>query len=90
MYRIDIFVKYAIMFLAGSETYVNQTSELVHIFVGGEEIVTTPIHYITGALRQLVARLRFLLGQFDYVQKAVGFGVEKLAHFHITAVQIGH
>ena len=25
-----------------TETYVNQTSELVHVFVGGEEIVTTP------------------------------------------------
>ena len=37
-------MKYAIMFLAGSETYVNQTSELVHVFVGGEEIVTTPTH----------------------------------------------
>ena len=35
---------YAIMFLAGSETYVNQTSELVHVFVGGEEIITTPTH----------------------------------------------
>ena len=27
-----------------TETYVNQTSELVHVFVGGEEIVTTPTH----------------------------------------------
>ena len=26
------------------ETYVNETSELVHIFVDGEEIVTTPAH----------------------------------------------
>ena len=27
-----------------TETYVNQTSELVHVFVGGEEIITTPTH----------------------------------------------
>lgn len=26
------------------ETYVNETSELVHVFVGGEEIITTPSH----------------------------------------------
>ena len=45
-----------------TETYVNQTSELVHVFVGGEEIITTPTHYINGALRHFVARLRFLFG----------------------------
>ena len=27
-----------------TETYVNQTSEVVRIFVGGEEIITTPTH----------------------------------------------
>lgn len=27
-----------------TETYVNQPSDLVHVFVGGEEIVTTPPH----------------------------------------------
>ena len=27
-----------------TETYVNQTSELVHVFVGDEEIITTPTH----------------------------------------------
>ena len=26
------------------ETYVNETDELVHVFVNGEEIVTTPTH----------------------------------------------
>ena len=32
------------------ETYLNESDELIHVFVGGEELVTTPGHHIHTAI----------------------------------------
>ena len=73
-------MKYAIMFLAGSETYVNQTSELVHVFVGGEEIVTTPTHPFYSPVKGWTEAAQLRAGDILVLVNGEYVVVEKVQH----------
>ena len=73
-------MKYAIMFLAGSETYVNQTSELVHVFVGGEEIVTTPTHPFYSPVKGWTDAAQLRAGDILVLVNGEYVVVEKVQH----------
>ena len=73
-------MKYAIMFLAGSETYVNQTSELVHVFVGGEEIITTPTHPFYSPVKGWTDAAQLRAGDILVLVNGEYVVVEKVQH----------
>ena len=55
-----------------TETYVNQTSELVHVFVGGEEIVTTPTHPFYSPVKGWTDAAQLRAGDQVYYVSSIG------------------
>ena len=63
-----------------TETYVNQTSELVHVFVGGEEIVTTPTHPFYSPIKGWTDAAQLRAGDILVLVNGEYVVVEKVQH----------
>ena len=63
-----------------TETYVNQTSELVHVFVGGEEIVTTPTHPFYSPVKGWTEAAQLRAGDILVLVNGEYVVVEKVQH----------
>ena len=63
-----------------TETYVNQTSELVHVFVGGEEIVTTPTHPFYSPVKGWTDAARLRAGDILVLVNGEYVVVERVQH----------
>ena len=63
-----------------TETYVNQTSELVHVFVGGEEIVTTPTHPFYSPVKGWTDAAQLRAGDILVLVNGEYVVVEKVQH----------
>ena len=68
------------MFSRVTETYVNQTSELVHVFVGGEEIVTTPTHPFYSPVKGWTDAAQLRAGDILVLVNGEYVVVEKVQH----------
>ena len=62
------------------ETYVNSTSELVHVFVDGEEIVTTPSHPFYSPVKGWTAAVHLRAGDILQLVNGEYVVVEKVQH----------
>ena len=62
------------------ETYINETSELVHIFVGGEEIVTTPSHPFYSPVKGWTDAVHLRAGDILVTVNGELVVVEKIQH----------
>ena len=62
------------------ETYVNETSELVHIFVNGEEIVTTPAHPFYSPVKGWTEAVHLRAGDILVLVNGEYVVVEKVQH----------
>ena len=62
------------------ETYVNSTSELVHVFVDGEEIVTTPSHPFYSPAKGWTAAVHLRAGDILQLVNGEYVVVEKVQH----------
>ena len=63
-----------------TETYVNQTSELVHVFVGGEEIITTPTHPFYSPVKGWTEACQLRAGDILVLVNGEYAVVEKVQH----------
>ena len=63
-----------------TETYVNQTPELVHVFVGGEEIVTTPTHPFYSPVKGWTDAAQLRAGDILVLVNGEYVVVEKVQH----------
>ena len=63
-----------------TETYVNQTSELVHVFVGGEEIITTPTHPFYSPVKGWTEACQLRAGDILVLVNGEYVVVEKVQH----------
>ena len=63
-----------------TETYVNQTAELVHVFVGGEEIVTTPTHPFYSPVKGWTDAAQLRAGDILVLVNGEYVVVEKVQH----------
>ena len=63
-----------------TETYVNQTSELVHVFVGGEEIITTPTHPFYSPVKGWTDAAQLRAGDILVLVNGEYVVVEKIQH----------
>lgn len=63
-----------------TETYINQTSELVHVFVGGEEIVTTPTHPFYSPVKGWTDAAQLRAGDILVLVNGEYVVVEKVQH----------
>ena len=63
-----------------TETYVNQTSELVHVFVGGEEIITTPTHPFYSPVKGWTDAAQLRAGDILVLVNGEYVVVEKVQH----------
>ena len=62
------------------ETYVNETTELVHVFVGGEEIITTPTHPFYSPVKGWTDAVRLRAGDILVLVNGEYVVVEKVQH----------
>ena len=62
------------------ETYVNETDELVHVFVNGEEIVTTPAHPFYSPVRGWTKAVHLRTGDILVLVNGEYVIVEKVQH----------
>ena len=62
------------------ETYVNETFELVHIFVDGEEIITTPTHPFYSPVKGWTEAVRLRAGDILVLVNGEYVVVEKVQH----------
>ena len=62
------------------ETYVNETDELIHIFVNGEEIVTTPSHPFYSPIKGWTDAVRLRAGDILVLVNGEYVVVEKVQH----------
>ena len=62
------------------ETYVNETSELVHIFVNGEEIVATPAHPFYSPVKGWTDAVQLRAGDILVLVNGEYVVVEKVQH----------
>lgn len=62
------------------ETYVNQSDELIHIFVNGEEIVTTPTHPFYSPVKGWTAACKLRAGDILVTVNGEYVVVEKIQH----------
>jgi len=62
------------------ETYVRQTSELVHIFVNGEEIITTPEHPFYSPVKGWTVAIHLRAGDILVLVNGKYVVVEKIQH----------
>ena len=63
-----------------TETYVNQTSELVHVFVGDEEIITTPTHPFYSPVKGWTDAAQLRAGDILVLVNGEYVVVEKVQH----------
>ena len=62
------------------ETYVNETDELVHVFVNGEEIVTTPVHPFYSPVKGWTDAVHLRAGDILVLVNGEYVVVEKVQH----------
>lgn len=62
------------------ETYVNETDELVHVFVNGEEIVTTPAHPFYSPVKGWTDAVHLRAGDILVLVNGEYVVVEKVQH----------
>ena len=62
------------------ETYVNETNELVHVFVNGEEIVTTPAHPFYSPVKGWTDAVHLRAGDILVLVNGEYVVVEKVQH----------
>ena len=62
------------------ETYVNQTDELIHVFVNGEEIVATPTHPFYSPVKGWTSAVRLRAGDILVLLNGEYVVVEKVQH----------
>ena len=62
------------------ETYINETDELVHIFVNGEEIVTTPVHPFYSPVKGWTNAVHLRAGDILVLVNGDYVVVEKVQH----------
>lgn len=62
------------------ETYVNETDELVHVFVNGEEIVTTPSHPFYSPVKGWTEAVHLRAGDILVLVNGEYVVVEKIQH----------
>ena len=62
------------------ETYVNQTCELIHVFVNGEEIVTTPEHPFYSPVKGWTTAVHLRAGDILVLVNGEYVVVEKIQH----------
>ena len=62
------------------ETYINETSELMHIFVNGEEIVTTPEHPFYSPVKSWTSAWKLRAGDILVLLNGKYVVVEKIQH----------
>ncbi len=62
------------------ETYVNETDELIHVFVDGEEIVTTPGHPFYSPVKGWTDAVRLRAGDILVLVNGEYVVVEKIQH----------
>ena len=62
------------------ETYVNETTELVHVFVNGEEIVTTPFHPFYSPVKGWTDAVKLRAGDVLVLVDGEYVVVEKVQH----------
>ena len=62
------------------ETYINQSDELIHIFVNGEEIITTPSHPFYSPVKGWTAAVKLRAGDILVLVNGEYVVVEKVQH----------
>ncbi len=62
------------------ETYVNETDELIHVFAGGEEIVTTPSHPFYSPVKGWTDAAKLRAGDILVLVNGEYVVVEKIQH----------
>lgn len=62
------------------ETYVNETSELIHLFVNGEEIITTPTHPFYSPVKGWTDAVNLRAGDILVLVNGEYVVVEKVQH----------
>ena len=62
------------------ETYVNQSDELIHVFVNGEEIITTPTHPFYSPVKGWTAAAKLRAGDILVLVNGEYVVVEKAQH----------
>ena len=62
------------------ETYVNETDELIHVFINGEEIVTTPAHPFYSPVKGWTAAVHLRAGDILVLVNGEYVVVEKVQH----------
>ena len=62
------------------ETYVNETDELVHVFVGGEEIISTPSHPFYSPVKGWTEAVHLRAGDILALVNGEYVVVEKVQH----------
>lgn len=62
------------------ETYVNETDELVHVFVGGEEIISTPSHPFYSPVKGWTEAVHLRAGDILVLVNGEYVVVEKVQH----------
>ena len=62
------------------ETYINESSELIHIFVDGEEIITTPTHPFYSPVKGWTDAVRLRAGDILVLVNGEYVVVEKVQH----------
>lgn len=62
------------------ETYINESSELIHVFVDGEEIITTPTHPFYSPVKGWTDAVRLRAGDILVLVNGEYVVVEKVQH----------
>ena len=62
------------------ETYINETPELIHVFVGGEEIITTPSHPFYSPVKGWTDAVHLRAGDILVTVNGELVVVEKIQH----------
>ena len=62
------------------ETYVNESSELIHVFVNGEEIITTPTHPFYSPIKGWISAVHLRAGDVLVLVNGEYVVVEKVQH----------
>lgn len=62
------------------ETYVNETAELVHVFIDGEEIITTPSHPFYSPVKGWIDAVQLRAGDILVLVNGEYVVVEKIQH----------
>ena len=62
------------------ETYINQSDELIHVFVNGEEIITTPTHPFYSPMKGWTAAAKLRAGDILVLVNGKYVVVEKVQH----------